>query len=45
MMAARQLDIPILAVIGGGYQRDIACLTRQHMQLIDATVSVFAPVA
>jgi len=38
---AYRLEIPVMAVIGGGYQRDIAALTTQHMQLIDAAVEVF----
>ena len=35
------MGIPVAAVIGGGYQRDIAALTQVHMQLIHAAVEVF----
>jgi len=38
---AKSLDIPIAAVIGGGYQRDIDALTQQHLQLVKAAVQVF----
>ncbi len=38
---AAQNNIPILAVIGGGYQRDIEKLTQVHQQLIDAAIDVF----
>lgn len=38
---AKQHQIPIAAVIGGGYQRDIDALTQVHMQLIHAAVSVY----
>lgn len=38
---AKKLNIPIMAVIGGGYQRDIAALTEVHLQLIHAAVQVF----
>lgn len=33
---AKKLDIPIAAVIGGGYQRDINALTQVHIQLFRA---------
>lgn len=33
---AQQLGIPIMAVIGGGYQRDIAALVDVHLQLYRA---------
>lgn len=39
---AKQLALPIMAVIGGGYQRDIAKLTQVHMQLIHSAVAVFS---
>lgn len=38
---AKQLGLPIMAVIGGGYQRDIAKLTQVHMQLIRSAIDVF----
>lgn len=38
---AKTLDIPIMAVIGGGYQRDISALTNVHLQLVKAAVNVF----
>lgn len=38
---AKALGIPVAAVIGGGYQRDIAALTQVHMQLIQAAIAVF----
>ena len=38
---AKQANIPIMAVIGGGYQRDITALTKVHMQLVDAAISCF----
>lgn len=38
---AKALDIPVAAVIGGGYQRDITALTQVHMQLIHAAITVF----
>lgn len=38
---AEQHQIPILAVIGGGYQRDISALVQVHMQLIHAASKVF----
>lgn len=38
---AKALNIPIMAVIGGGYQRDIDALTNVHMQLINAAVDTF----
>ena len=33
---AEQLGVPIAAVIGGGYQRDIAALVDVHIQLYRA---------
>lgn len=38
---AFQRNIPIMAVIGGGYQRDVDALTQVHLQLIRAAVEVF----
>lgn len=38
---AKQHNIPIMAVIGGGYQRDIRALTDVHMQLINAAINTF----
>jgi acetoin utilization deacetylase AcuC-like enzyme len=38
---AKQHNIPIMAVIGGGYQRDITALTDVHMQLINAAIDTF----
>ena len=38
---AKHLGIPVMAVIGGGYQRDIDALTQVHMQMIDAALDVF----
>lgn len=38
---AKQNNIPIMAVIGGGYQRDINALTNVHMQLINSAVDTF----
>ena len=38
---AKQLDIPLMAVIGGGYQRNIDALVEQHMQLVHAAVKIF----
>jgi acetoin utilization deacetylase AcuC-like enzyme len=39
--ACEQRGLPIAAVIGGGYQRDIAALTQVHLQLFKAA-GVFA---
>ncbi len=39
--AAKQADIPIAAVIGGGYQRDISALTQVHIQLIHAAIQTY----
>lgn len=39
--AAKNKDIPIMAVIGGGYQRDINTLTQVHFQLLKAASQVF----
>ena len=36
---AKHCQIPVAAVIGGGYQRDISALTQVHMQLIHAAIS------
>ena len=38
---AKQNHIPIVAVIGGGYQRDINALTAVHLQLINAAITTF----
>tara|TARA_R110002126_G_scaffold33382_39_gene104611 strand:- start:4657 stop:5595 length:939 start_codon:yes stop_codon:yes gene_type:complete len=38
--ACRSRNIPVAAVIGGGYQRDIAALTELHMQLFKAAFTV-----
>ena len=38
---AKAHNIPIMAVIGGGYQRDIAALTEVHFQLIKAAHHTF----
>lgn len=38
---AKQNQVPIMAVIGGGYQRDINALTDVHLQLINAAVDIF----
>ncbi|MUH71542.1 histone deacetylase [Psychrosphaera haliotis] len=38
---ARAHNIPIMAVIGGGYQRDISALTEVHFQLIKAAHHTF----
>lgn len=38
---AKKLNIPIMAVIGGGYQRDIDALTEVHFQLIKAACHTF----
>lgn len=38
---ARTHNIPIMAVIGGGYQRDISALTEVHFQLIKAAHHTF----
>ena len=37
----KQLDIPVMAVIGGGYQRDIEALTKVHIQLVNAAIDCF----
>ncbi len=37
------LNIPVAAVIGGGYQRDISKLTAIHSQLFQAACAVFTP--
>lgn len=34
----RALDIPVAAVIGGGYQRDLTALTAVHLQLFKAAM-------
>lgn len=39
--AAKRLDIPVAAVIGGGYQRDIAALSQVHLQLIHAAIECY----
>jgi len=39
----QQAGIPVAAVIGGGYQRDIAALTQVHLQLFQAAFAVFDP--
>lgn len=38
--ACRRRNIPIAAVIGGGYQRNIAALTQLHLQLFKAAFNV-----
>ncbi|MBV2128129.1 histone deacetylase family protein [Arsukibacterium indicum] len=38
--ACRSRDIPVAAVIGGGYQRDVAALTQLHLQLFKAAFTV-----
>lgn len=38
---AKQRQIPVMAVIGGGYQRDIDKLTDVHIQLIKSASDVF----
>jgi acetoin utilization deacetylase AcuC-like enzyme len=38
---AKKYGIPVVAVIGGGYQRDIDALTMVHMQLINAAIDTF----
>jgi len=40
--AAKDRDIAVMAVIGGGYQRDIDALTEVHLQLVRAAVNTFA---
>lgn len=39
----QQAKIPVAAVIGGGYQRDITALTEIHLQLFKAALQLFAP--
>ncbi len=39
---AKQHNIPAMAVIGGGYQRDIAALTNIHAQLLIAANKVYS---
>ena len=39
----RNLNIPVAAVIGGGYQRDMTRLTTVHSQLFRAACAVYAP--
>lgn len=38
--ACRNRNIPVAAVIGGGYQRDVTALTQLHLQLFKAAFSV-----
>ncbi|WP_214000260.1 histone deacetylase [Arsukibacterium sp.] len=40
LTACRNRNIPVAAVIGGGYQRDVAALTQLHLQLFKAAFSV-----
>ena len=40
LSACRSRDIPVAAVIGGGYQRDVAALTQLHLQLFKAAFAV-----
>ncbi len=40
LSACRSRNIPVAAVIGGGYQRDIAALTQLHWQLFKAAFTV-----
>jgi acetoin utilization deacetylase AcuC-like enzyme len=39
----QQAGMPVAAVIGGGYQRDIAALTEVHLQLFQAAFALFCP--
>lgn len=39
----RALQIPVAAVIGGGYQRDMTKLTAVHSQLFRAACAVYTP--
>lgn len=39
----RELNIPVAAVIGGGYQRDINKLAAVHSQLFQAACAVYEP--
>ncbi|MDP5186635.1 MAG: histone deacetylase [Alishewanella sp.] len=39
--SCRAKQIPVAAVIGGGYQRDLAALTAVHLQLFKAAFNVF----
>lgn len=39
----QQAGIPVAAVIGGGYQRDLTALTDVHLQLFQAAFHVFCP--
>lgn len=39
----QQAGVPVAAVIGGGYQRDISALTEVHLQLFKAAYQTFAP--
>lgn len=39
---AKQNQVPCMAVIGGGYQRDIDALTDVHMQLIHAAINTYS---
>lgn len=39
----QQAGIPLAAVIGGGYQRDLTALTDVHLQLFQAAFHVFCP--
>lgn len=40
LRACRSRNIPVAAVIGGGYQRDVAALTQLHLQLFRAAFTV-----
>lgn len=43
LQRCHELNIPIAAVIGGGYQRDINKLTLVHSQLFQAACAVYLP--
>ncbi|MEE2024580.1 histone deacetylase family protein [Alkalimonas mucilaginosa] len=40
LQSCRQHQIPVAAVIGGGYQRDLAALTKLHLQLFKAALEL-----
>lgn len=43
LQRCREQNIPVAAVIGGGYQRDINKLTAVHSQLFQAACAVYEP--
>lgn len=43
LQRCHKLQVPVAAVIGGGYQRDLKKLTAVHSQLFRAACAVFAP--